>query len=260
MRPVALVFYIISAVLVLAYIVLYQFTPVAPPFNDIVLNSIITLGAFLAAYISTLIFMRYQSNDQPRRVWLNIMLASWCWFLGELLWQLYAYYGDVPVPSVADASWVGGFVFFTLAFYHQYTIIYPAKRETFRIYAISIWLIVLLIPAVFLSMVDSFTIDNYIEFYYPFADLAVGIAGFALVFVFRGGALVRPWLGLMVFGLSDLMYAWAKKTEMYAASSENGNILSLVIDTSYLAAYLILGFGYLGHWILFRYGWQTARK
>lgn len=260
MRSAALVFYVLSAVLVTAYITLYQFTPLEPGLNDIVLNSIITLGAFAAAYMASLIFLRYQAGDQPRRVWSNVMIAGWLWFLGELLWQIYAYYGDVPVPSVADACWVGGFVFFTLAFYHQYTIIDPAKKETFRTYAIAIWLVVLLIPAVFLSVTDSFAVNSYIEFYYPFADLAVGIAGLALVFVFRGGALMRPWLGLMVFGLSDLLYAWAEKTEMYAASSESGNILSLVIDTSYLAAYLILGFGFLGQWILLRYGWQPSRK
>jgi hypothetical protein len=41
---------------------------------------------------------------------------------------------------------------------------------------------------------------------------------------------------------------------MYAWSVENGNILSLVIDSSYLAAYLILAIGFLGHWMLLRRG------
>lgn len=260
MRPVSIAFYVLSVVLIAAYIVLYQFTPLEATLNNTVLNSIITLGALVAAIVSTLIFRQYQPEDHPRRVWQNIMVAGWLWFLGELIWQVHAYSGEVPVPSAADVCWIFGFLFYTFAFYHQYTIIDPARKDTIRTYAIGIWLVVLLIPAVFLSTLDAFEISSYVEFYYPFADLAVGVAGLMLVFVFQGGALMRPWFGLMLFGLSDLMYAWAEKTEMYAISSENGNMLSLVIDTSYLAAYLILGVGYLGHWILLRYGWQPTRK
>lgn len=261
LRPIVVAFYILSAVLITAYIVLYQFTPLEAKLNDMVLNSLITTGAFVTALVSTSIYRHYQPEDQPRRVWRNIMIAGWLWFLGELSWQVYAYiFGYVPMPSIADAFWVLGFIFFTFAFYQQYSIIVPANRDTIRTFAIGVWLVVLLIPAVFLTVIDAFTVGSYVEFYYPFADLAVGLAGLALVFIFRGGALMRPWIGLMVFGLSDLMYAWAEKTQIYAVSAENGNLLSLVIDTSYLAAYLILGVGYLGHWILLRYGLRPKSK
>ena len=64
----------------------------------------------------------------------------------------------------------------------------------------------------------------------------------------------------MVFGLSDLLYAWAEKTQLYEASAESGNFLSLLIDTTYLAAYLILGIGFLGHWVLLRYGLKPFQK
>jgi hypothetical protein len=212
--------------------------------------------------VSTLIFVQYHPEDHPRRIWLNIMIAGWFWFLGELIWQIYAYFYDsvVPVPSLADACWVIGFVFFTLAFYHQYVLVTSVQKDTIRTYAIGAWLLSLLIPAVYLSITNSFSLDFLVEFYYPFADLAVGLAGLALVFIFRGGALMRPWLGLMVFGLSDLLYAWAEKTQMYTASAESGNLLSLLIDTTYLTAYLILAIGYLGHWMLLRYGLRITRK
>jgi hypothetical protein len=261
LRPIVIAFYVLSATLIAAYVVLYQFTPLEAKLNDTVLNSIIATGALATALVSTSIFLHYQPEDHPRRVWRNIMIAGWLWFLGELSWLLYAYiWGDVPVPSLADFFWVLGFVFFTFAFYQQYTLIVPANTDTIRTYTIGIWLVVFLIPAIFLTVIDSFNLPTYIEFYYPFADLAVGLAGLALVFIFRGGALMRPWIGLMVFGLSDLMYAWAEKTQIYAVSAENGNLLSLAIDTTYLVAYLILGVGYLGHWVLLRYGLQPSRK
>ena len=261
-RPVVAAFYALSLVLIAAYIILYQYTPLAPVLNDVVLNSIITFGALTGAVIATLIFLYYQPEDRPRKVWLNIMIANWLWFLGELLWQIYAYFNDsnVPVPSLADACWIGGFLFFTFAFYHQYVILTPAQKDTIRTFAIGTWLVVMLIPAVYLSLTDSFTVNFYVEFYYPFADLAVGLAGLALVFIFRGGALMRPWIGLMVFGLSDLLYAWREKTQLYAASAESGNLLSLLIDTTYLAAYLILAVGFLGQWVLLRYGLSPVKK
>lgn len=262
LRPVVAGFYVFSIVLIVAYIYLYQYTPLEPVLNDVILNSIISLGAFAGALISTLIFSYYQPEENPRRIWLNIMIASWLWFLGELLWQIYAYNNDsvVPVPSLADVCWVSGFVFFSFAIYHQYVILTPGQKDTIRTYAIGTWLVVMLIPAVYLSLTDSFTINFYVEFYYPFADLAVGLAGLALVIIFQGGALMRPWIGLMVFGLSDLLYAWAEKTQLYAASAESGNFLSLLIDTTYLAAYLILGIGFLGHWVLLRYGLKPFQK
>lgn len=262
LRPVVVAFYIASIFLIGAYIYLYQYAPLESALNDILLNSVISFGAFITALISTFVFVQYQPEDRPRRVWLNIMIAGWLWFLGELLWQIYAYFneGAVPVPSLADVCWVCGFVFYTIAFYHQYTLVTPTEKDTIRTYAIGAWLVVLLIPAVYLSLTNAFSIGFFVDFYYPFADLAVGLAGLALVIIFRGGALMRPWIGLMVFGLSDLMYAWAEKTQMYAVSAESGNFLTLFIDTTYLAAYLILGAGYLGHWVLLRYGLRPTGK
>lgn len=257
-QPIVAVFYAISVLMVAAYVLLYQYMPLEAALNDLLLNSIITLGALISALVATTIGSWFSREDQPRRIWLGIMGAGWMWFLGELSWQvIVTLRGDVPVPSLADFFWVGGFFFFTYAFYHQYTLIAPAKKDTIRTFAIGAWLVALLLPAVYLTLVDSFTVANYVEFYYPLADLAVGLAGLALVFIFRGGALMRPWIGLMVFGMSDLLYAWAEKTNLYAISAENGNLLSLVIDTTYLAAYLIMGLGFLGQWILLKYGVQS---
>jgi hypothetical protein len=260
-KPILAAFYFLSFLLVVAYIVLYQFTPLESGLNDALLNSIITLGAFIAAFLATTIYRCYLPDEQPRRIWLGIMGAGWAWFLGELSWQIIAQLNDeVPVPSIADFFWILGFLCFTFAFNHQYAIVNPSQKDSIRTFAIGAWLVALLIPALYLTFTKSFTLSSYIEFYYPFADLGLGIAGLALVFIFRGGALMRPWIGLMVFGLSDLLYAWAEKTDLYAVSAESGNLLSLVIDTTYLAAYLILGIGFLGQWVLLKYGVQSLGK
>lgn len=254
-QPTVGAFFAASVLALAAYIGLYQYAPLETPLNDIALNSIVSFSALTAALIATAIYRLYQPHDRPRRVWANVMIASWLWFLGELTRQIYAYaaHSDIPAPNLADAWRTGGFLFFTLAFYHQYAIIAPAQKDTIRTFAIGAWLVAMLIPAVYLSLTDSFSPDHFIQFCYPFADLAAAAAGLALAFTVRGGALMRSWLGLALFGFSDLLYAWAEKANHYAAFAENGSIISLAIDTTCLAAYLILGGGFLGHWL----GMQT---
>lgn len=260
-RPVVAAYYVAVIVLLAAYILLYQYTPLEAALNDTLLNTITSLSALIVSIIATHIFRHYQPDDKPRLIWKNLMLSGWMWLAAELSWQLIDFLtGDVPTPGIADGFWFLGYIYFTFAFYHQYVIILPDKKETIRIAVIEIWLVILLLPALLLTALNSFTLPLYIDFFYPFADLAVGLAGLALILILRGGALMRPWIGLMLFGLSDLMYAWAEKTDMYAMSAENGNLLSLFIDTSYIAAYLLLGFGYLGHWVLLHYGVRTNRK
>jgi hypothetical protein len=75
-----------------------------------------------------------------------------------------------------------------------------------------------------------------------------------LIYFFRGGMIGRPWIGMVVFGVSDFFYAWAFQTGIYAWSLENSNLLTLAIDASYLSAYLILWLGFVNHWLLIRYG------
>lgn len=253
--PKALFAYIIAVGLLALYVYFYQYAPLGAPYDNLVLNSITSLASLAVAGISTAIYLYYHTDDHPRKIWMNLMIGCWFWFAAEVAWQVYAFIlEEVPVPSIADIGWISGFIFFTIALYHQYSAIKPTHIETVRIYAIGAWIVILLIPLVLLSTWGTFTLESYIDFYYPFADLAVGVAGLALVFIFRGGALMRPWIGLMVFGASDLLYAWAEKTQMYSWSVENGNVLSLIIDASYLTAYLILAVGFLGQWKLLKRG------
>jgi hypothetical protein len=246
--------YIFSAVIVTGYIVFYQFAPFDEPWNDIILNILTPIAAGFAAIMASLIFHHYEKDDAPRSIWQNLMIGCWLWFLAEVIWgYLIMVRGEVAV-GIMDGVWVLGFIFFTLALYHQYSLIAPSKKNFHRNVAIVTWTIVLLIPLAIASLTNSLNIKTYVDFFYPFADLAVGIAGVLLIFAFQGGSLMRPWVGLVVFGITDFLYAWAEQTGLYAWSAESGNLLTLFIDTSYTAAYLILGLGFLSHWILIKYG------
>jgi hypothetical protein len=251
--------YIFAMLLLAGYIIVYQFAPFKGSWNDVALNFLTALSAAFAAVIASLIFYHYEKDDMPRIVWKNLMIACWLWFVGEVIWGYFAVtLGEVPV-WIVDWSWILGFIFFTLALYHQYSLITPSRKIFYRNIAIGAWIVVLLIPLAIVYFENSLDLRTYIDYYYPFADLAVGIAGIMLIFTFQGGELMRPWLGLVAFGITDFFYAWAEQTGIYAWSSEHGNLLTLLIDSSYLAAYLILALGFLGHWVLLRYGIQEIQ-
>ena len=252
--------YIVAGMLLAAYVAIYQFSPFEETLSYAILQAVTILAAAFAASIATLVFFQYDKDDMPRIVWKYMMAACWLWFLGEVAWGYYAVMlGEVPV-GITDVSWVIGFIFFTLALYQQYSLIEPSKKSFYRHAAIAVWIVVLLIPLAIAYFINSMTPKTYMDFFYPFADLAVGIAGVLLIFTFQGGDLMRPWIGLVVFGITDFLYAWAEQTGVYAWSSENSNLLTLSIDTSYLAAYLILALGFIGHWILLHYGVQEIHE
>jgi len=247
--------YVLAAALLGGYVYIYQIYPFEGAWNDIILSAITALSAAFAAAVATFAFFQYDKDDQPRIVWKNLTIACWLWFVGEVIWgYYYVVFGEVPV-SIADLSWTLGFVFFTVALYHQYSLISDSKKIYHRNMAIGSWIVTLLLPfAIIPFLADGWSIRTYVDFWYPFADLAVGIAGIMLMFTFQGGTLMRPWIGLVVFAFADILYAWAEQSGLYEWSSQNNGLLTLLIDSSYLAAYLILALGFMGHLLLLRYG------
>jgi len=251
---------LIAIFLFATYVYLYQLAPLEEPWNDAALNLITSFSALLAAGVATAIYLHYHPEDLPRKVWVNLAIGSWFWFLGDTLWGILAYQViEVPTPSIADPAWIIGIAFFTIAFYYQYVIIFPVQKQRILAITISAWLVAMIVPAVALLSAGAFGWGAYVDYYYPASEILIGIAGIALVVAFQGGALVRPWIGMVVFSISDFFYAWAEQFGLYEWSSANNSMLTLAIDVSYLAAYLILAFGFLGHWILIKYGLREKK-
>jgi hypothetical protein len=255
--PVMPVYAFVAVMLFVANLYVYQVTPFEGTLNNTILNIITVIAALMVAMTATSIFLHYHPEDFPRKIWLYMSIASWFWFLAESAWAVIIYIEEtVTAPSIPDAGWVCGFIFFTIAFYYQYSVIFPTQKKRIIYVAIGAWALAIFAPLIGLIATQTFTPEAYINFYYPIADLGLGVAGISLIFVFRGGALMRPWFGLFFFGISDLFYAWAEQIGLYEWSAQNSNALTVTIDSMYLAAYLILGFGLLGHWALVRYGLQ----
>jgi hypothetical protein len=103
-------------------------------------------------------------------------------------------------------------------------------------------------------------LDVLVNSFYPAADILLVCFALWLARKFTGGALARPWLGLLVFAFADFLYAWLQITGTYAWSIENRNWLSAIADIAYLVAYIVLGMGVLYHWLFLKYGLRSPAK
>jgi hypothetical protein len=142
---------------------------------------------------------------------------------------------------------------FTLALRSQYQLLYKTRIGLWKVVAVWAGIGLLVLAVIFLAHTES-SLRNYVNYLYPVIDFALCIASFRLFMTFGAGQLSRPWIGLFVMGISDAIWAWLDATGQYQASSDAGAWLSVFADTTYVAAYLILAFGFLMQYLLLRFG------
>src|SRR5512142_1280410 len=93
-----------------------------------------------------------------------------------------------------------------------------------------------------------------INSFYPVGDLFLALIAVWLIRHFSGGAFARPWLGLLAFCFTDLLYACIVTSGIYTWDMNQTNWWSTLFDNAYLGAYLILGLGILSQWAFLKYG------
>jgi hypothetical protein len=97
-------------------------------------------------------------------------------------------------------------------------------------------------------------LEIFVNAFYAVGDVALGLGALLIAYAFRNGALGRPWLGLLIFAFSDLLYAWLEASGLYAWSIAEGNILTTITDATYFGAYLAIAFGCYLQLILLSHG------
>jgi hypothetical protein len=253
-RFLLLAFVALAVALVGLYIYFYQFSNLPDEQNTLIVNLISLAAPLSSAIFGTLIFTSFGPNDKPRQVWLHLTVFIWLWTIAEFIWIGYMIFtGDVPIPSIADAFWLAGFVFLTIGLRKQYELVTQRKIAWWKIGAGWAGVFVLTYLIVLLTT-TLLGFGNYLEYFYAVADISAGIAAVRIFIAFRGGLMSRPWIGLFVLGLSDSIYAWLEATGMYATSTESGDWVSLFADTSYMTAYLVLAAGFLATYLVLKHG------
>jgi hypothetical protein len=258
-RSLVFAFVLFSVLLIGLYIYFYQFSELPEEQNDLILNLVALLAPLLSAVFATRVFLNFEPGDKPREVWKYLTIFIWLWTAGEFIWAGYLIFvGDVPLPSFGDAFWLAGFVFLTIALRKQYQAVTLKPVPLWQILAIWAGVFVLTYLVLMFAQAEA-NLGNYLEFWYAVADFAAGIAAIRIFLAFRGGRMSRPWIGLFVLGLSDSIYAWLIATGMYAMSSAEGNLVSLVADTTYMAAYLVLATGFMATYLTLKHGLDVSR-
>lgn len=237
------------------YIAVYLAGPFPGVWNDIFINLWLVIAACFTAAVATMIWTRYEQTETPRQIWRYFAIGLWSWVAAEISWgYLYIVQGDVPI-GIPDVFWVAAYVFFAHSFARQYHILaQPSRKEMLT--RISIAILALLVLYLFVyrllaSEVDAQSgWDAVVNSFYPVADIFLALIALWFVRHFGGGAFSRPWLGLIAFSFTDLLYAWIEISGIY----DQANLWTALFDTTYLAAYLILGLGLLSQWVFLKYG------
>jgi hypothetical protein len=253
-RNLILAFALGAMLLVGMYIHFYQFSTLPAEHNALILNLISLVAPLSSAIFATMVFLSFDRADKPRQVWKFMTIFVWVWTVAEFIWTITLMQtDDVPLPSLADAFWLSGFIFLTIALHKQYQIVTKKTVAAWKILVIWAGVFVLALFVTIVAQVEL-NVGNYLEYFYAVADFAAGIVAIRIFIAFRGGLMSRPWIGLFVLGLSDALYAWLIASDMYATSAESGDPISMLADTSYMAAYLVLGIGFYATYLTIKHG------
>ena len=253
---VALVF---SVLVTIAYFLVYWYQPFSDFVNNLLSNLFSQAISLICAVFSTLILMRYEKNDAPRKIWAPFAVGLWLWFAGEISWgAINMTVGEVPT-GLPDVFWSLSYVFFGRALLFQYRVLKQSdERELRTRVVLAAGALVTLILVTYALFISGTATDNpfsvFVNSFYPAADLTLAMIALWLARSFSGGAFSRPWLGLLVFTVADLMYAWLEASGMYAWSVAEGNLLTTIADMAYLVSYLVLALGLLYQWLFLKYG------
>ena len=250
---------VISILMIAVYIWVYASSPFSELINALILNSLTPLAALLCSITLTLSLRFFAPGEEPRTIWLFYAACLWLWTAAEVYWgYLYTTVGEVPTLSLADVLWLFGYLAFTVSIVRQYRVVTFGQKKHLGWIAAGVWLIVLAVTAVWVFTTESITnsVENYVVYFYPVADITIGLAALYLVYTFRGSTLAGPWLTIIAFVISDVFYIELIGSGVYDWKMQ-GISLSLFVDTIYLIAYIIVGWGALQQYLLLYSGSQA---
>jgi len=184
--------------------------------------------------------------DELSLAWSCFLLGMFLWFLGESIWAIYVLVLDieVPYPSLADVSYLAGYIPMFLAFLlYLKTFRAAITRKALALTGLSVSAVVLassylLLMPIFSSGGSSITVA--LDIAYPVMDLALFALSFLGFLIFFEGKLGEAWLlislGLILTAVADLLFSYTTLQGIYF----EGHPSELVYLWGYLA--LLLGF------------------
>lgn len=249
---------IATGIVFTTYGVIYYF-PTTSIWKDILLYLITIVAALWSAITATMLRKAYHAEPHLRRVWWNFSLALWLWTIAELLSAYQALSSASASPGIADAFWLLAYLFFGIALYAQYNLSLTLPKWQIRaIFAVTLALtLALTISLAYLlayQQREAPSLYTFISAFYPAADLAVGLGALYIAYLMRGGIFHFPWLAMLLFAISDALYAWLFNFGQYQALIEQSAWPQYLTDSLYLFAYLAIGLACFTQWLTLQYG------
>jgi hypothetical protein len=249
-----------GSLIILIYALVFWLEPLSDFANQLILGSLTLAASALVSIYATLIFRLLLPSDAPRGVWRNFAIGFWLWTVAEFLWLLRGLSignvgGTASTLTLAHLFWFAAYIFFSIALYRQHRII-STPRHAHGIWVVfAVWGGVIAAALLMMwALGGSFDFLAFLQYFFGFADLAVGIIGLSMLITFRGGALAWPWWGFLGLAVSNVLYAALDASMMAAASPTTILVLEMFSELIYLGAYLVLVFGFHKHYQLLRYG------
>jgi hypothetical protein len=251
--------YLASLLFVSIYVIVYWFEPFTSFWNNFFSNFFPVIASLATAVTATLIWRSYDKTDAPRRIWGPFMLGLWMWLAAEISWGVTnMIYNEVPL-GLSDVLWVTSYGVLGLALYFQYQVLFnPTLQKLVHRSIIAALFVIgftMLLSTVFTSAAGVVhQLEAAVDSFYPVVDLLLAVIALKLARNFAGGAFSRPWMGLIVFAIADLFYAWLEISGTYTWSVAEGNLYSTIADVTYVIAYLVMWLSLLYHWLFLKYG------
>lgn len=218
-------------------------------------DSATILAALLCASLALALFLSYERGEVFRVIWGSLAVGLLLWAFGEAIWAAYQLVlkVEVPYPSIADVLWVAGYlpVIFGLATrYRTYRI---PLRHAWQMFVLGLFALGVVLAARFIiwpiAAYEEYTppVERALNLLYPLGDLSVALLALLITLVLTGGALSVPWgyiaAGYLIMATSDLLFTYASWNGIYPEGGADVNVIMVVIDVMYLAAYIIIAIG-----------------
>ena len=200
--------------------------------------------AGLAALLSAVALLKYWGNLQDKfsRIWLCFTLGMGFWFLGELIWAVYALFlgVEIPYPSIADLLWLVGYVPLIIAlqlYIHAFR--FAISKTMYAVTAVAVSVAALIVFAflalpVLAEAPETGTITLIVDLAYPALDLSLFSMAFRGLLIFLQGNIARAWMlinaAIVMTSVADILFSFTTLQGTYY----NGHPLELFFHMGYL--------------------------
>jgi hypothetical protein len=246
---------VLALLLLLGYTIIYLVEPFSDFGNKFILSLFTVLSAAAAAGAASLVYLSYENDEPSKMVWKNFSFGFWLWVMAEIVYALAdIFLTPAFAVTVARFFWFLGFIFFTIALYRQYQIIYGYSNRSVAIVFLIWAAIAVLVILILLFSNMPVTANAFLGIFNSVANLVVGVIALILLLTFRGGIIARPWWGFLGFAVADVLYFFVEQAGSIGGQPIFSDLMGLLTRLIYLLAYLILAFGFYAQYLLLKFG------